>query len=365
MEIRSLLVEVASTYDANHPDKTSIGVPAQDLLRAVRDHLGPLLPGELEAEGYGGSGGPSSTPWIGFFDPSITRDPKVGLYLAYIFAADLKTVTLTLQQGVTALAYQLGRGKRRREYLADRARKLQSLLPQESIAGWDVRPSFKSSVDRALAYEAGSVAARVYDIEAMPHEDALREDLWHLADVLQDAALVERGLSEQRSPDGGHVEFVPKKRTQPQGLERFRPRDASDYVAHLPARTLRKTRRHEQLIEAFGGEVQRHGFVPANEGVHPRDLVLRKDGIAWLVEAKTVALGNPTKAVREAVGQLYEYSYFLHEQVDGTQPSLLALFTEEIGAYVEYLEQRGIASVWRTPTGWAGSPSALAAGLIG
>lgn len=365
MEIRTLLIEVAHTYDASHPNKTSIGVPAQDLLRAAGDHLGPLLPGELVAEGYGGSGGPSSTPWIGFFDPAITRDPKVGLYLAYIFAADLKTVTLTLQQGVTALGHQLGRGKKRRDYLADRARGLRERLPQDSVAGWDVRPSFKCSVDRALAYEAGSVVARVYDVEAMPTEEVLREDLWHLADVLQSAAMVEKGLSEQRSSGGRHVEFITKKTKQPQGLERFRPKDASDYIAHLPARTLQKTRRHEQLVEAFGGEVVRRGFDPANEGVHPRDLMLRKGGTEWLVEAKTVTLGNPTKAVREAVAQLLEYSYFLHEQADGSQPNLLALFTEDIGAYVEYLEHRGIASVWRTPTGWAGSTSAIAAGLIG
>ncbi|MFH8593472.1 MrcB family domain-containing protein [Streptomyces rimosus] len=365
MEIRSLLIEVASTYDADHPDKTSIGVHAQDLLRAAGTFLEPLLPGELVAEGYGGSGGPSRTPWIGFFDPAITRDPKVGLYIAYIFAEDLKTVTLTLQQGVTALGDQLGRGRKRLAYLTERARGLYERLPQESVAGWDVRPSFKSAVARALAYEAGSVAARIYEIETMPSEDTLREDLWHLADVLQSAALVEERLNEKRSSGGGHVEFVLKKVVQPQGLERFRPRDASDYISHVPARTLRKTRRHEQLIEAFGSEVQRHGFVPANEGVHPRDLVLWKDGIPWLVEAKTVTLGNPTKAVREAVGQLLEYSYFLHGQADGTQPKLLALFTEEIGVYVEYLEQHGIASIWRTPTGWAGSTSAVAAGLIG
>jgi hypothetical protein len=104
--------------------------------------------------------------------------------------------------------------------------------------------------------------------------------------------------------------------------------------------------------------------VPINKDTHPKDLVLRKDGIEWLVEAKTVKRGNPTKAVREAVGQLFEYNHFLYEQEGYPKPHLLALFTDDIGAYAAYLEGLGVASIWRTVDGWAGSASAATWGLV-
>src|ERR1700758_4761251 len=102
MEIRELLKEIAETYDKDLG--TGSGVHAQDLLRAVNQQSLSGVPDGLIAKGYGGSGDASHTPWIGIFHPRITKDPKEGLYLAYIFAADLKSVTLTLQQGVTQLA---------------------------------------------------------------------------------------------------------------------------------------------------------------------------------------------------------------------------------------------------------------------
>ncbi|MET7903185.1 hypothetical protein ABZS86_17635 [Streptomyces sp. NPDC005355] len=77
MDIRDLLLDVALTYDEKQG--TSSGVHAQDRLRAAREEWARLLPGGFEAKGNGGSGDASRTPWIGVYDPDITRDPKQGL----------------------------------------------------------------------------------------------------------------------------------------------------------------------------------------------------------------------------------------------------------------------------------------------
>ncbi|WP_370419878.1 DUF3578 domain-containing protein [Streptomyces sp. QH1-20] len=362
MGIRDALVEIAANYDANAD--TSKGVYAQDLLRAAGQTLAPFLPGELQAKGNGGSGGPSRTPWIGVYDPEITSDPKRGLYLAYIFSADLKTVSLTLQQGVTSLEKKLGRGAKRRAFLKERAQRLRAGLPEGLIAGWDNPLVLNCTVDRALSYEAGSVGARCYATSNMPSEMSIRGDLWHMADVLQQAALVEPQLIEEEGPNGLQVGYVPAPHGQATGLDLFRPKNASDYLAHIPERTLTKKRIHESLVEAFGPYALERGFVPITEMVHPRDLVLRQNGVEWLVEAKTIKRGNPTTAVREAVGQLLEYRYFWYELQGQAKPHLLALFTEDIHVYAEYLEQHGIAAVWRTLDGWAGSASAVSWGLV-
>lgn len=363
MGIRDLLLDVASSYDADQ--ENAKGLPAQDRLRAVRGEWAHLVPVGFEAKGKGGSGGASKTPWIGVYDRDINRDSKKGLYLAYIFAEDLSTVTLTLQQGVTSLQRELGTGQKRRDYLQNRAQALLAGLPDELVDGWRVRPDFKSKVHRARSYEAGSVVARCYSTTAMPTEISLREDLWHMAEVLQHAAVVEKTLNGATMSAGSGTKTSSKKPlAEFQGLDGFRPKDGSDYVARIPKRVIKKSRSHEVLLEAFSHYADERDFVPINKAMHPKDLVLRKDGIEWLVEAKTVKRGNPTKAVREAVGQLFEYNHFLYEQEGYAKPHLLALFTEDIGAYAAYLEDLGIASVWRTVDGWAGSTSAATWGIV-
>ncbi|MEX2983409.1 DUF3578 domain-containing protein [Streptomyces sp. C36] len=360
MDIRDLLEEIAATYKQHLG--TGGGVYAQDLLRQVPSLVAQAVPGGFEARGYGGKGGAAHTPWIGVFDPGITKDPKEGLYLAYIFAADLKSVTLTLQQGVTKLAGSYGDGQKLRDYLSFRAEKLLGGLPAELVADWSVSPAFNCKVDRPRAYEAGSVVARRYELSALPTEAELREDLWYLVEILQLAADVEKGVSVEQAPEGFVANYVPTKHTGHKGLEGFKPKDGSDYIAHIAERTIAKSRSHEVLIEQFGPYVEARGFVPITKKQHPKDLVLRQDGVEWLVEAKTIKKHSAASAVREAVGQLFEYSHFLYEQT--SKPHLLALFTEDIKAFVPYLEGLGIASVWSTPEGWAGSPSAASWGLV-
>ncbi|MCQ8194097.1 MrcB family domain-containing protein [Streptomyces rugosispiralis] len=363
MDIRELLVGVASTYDTGAGLKK--GVPGQELLRSVRGRRLEGLPVGYKAAGYGGKGGATETPWIGVMDPEITEDPKRGLYLAYIFAADLSTVSLTLQQGVTSLEGRLGRGVRRRMYLSRRAQLLFEGLPQDLVKGWGIRLDLKSGVDRARSYEAGSVVARAYRITSMPSEIKLREDLWHMAEVLQHAAAVERNLRDEMASNGLPVtKRVAGEEEEHAGLDGFRPKDGSDYYVLIRQRKIKKSRSHEVLVRLFGEYIEERGFVPITTKMHPKDIVLRRDGVEWLVEAKTVKRGNPTKAVREALGQLYEYSHFLYEEQGKGEPFLLALFTEDIKAYAPYLEKRGIASIWKTVDGWAGSPMAVAWGMV-
>ncbi|UQI42936.1 DUF3578 domain-containing protein [Streptomyces sp. HU2014] len=359
MGIRDLLIDVAAVYDKK--EGTQGSVPGQKLLREAKAHLASVVPPGYVAKGYGGNGGAAATPWIGVFGQGLNQDPKTGLYLAYIFAADLETVTLTLQQGVTGLPPHLGEGKRRRDYLEPKAKALFSALPKELAAGWDVRPVLRSKLDGPLSYEAGSVVARCYDLAAMPSEASLREDLWHIAEIFQQSVSAFKRLSVEEAPSGLTVSYTAKVHGKP-GLDGFHPKDSSDYIAHIRQRTIKKTRDHEDLINRFVTYISQRGFTATAE--HPKDLVLRKGDHEWLVEAKTVKHGNPTSAVRQAVGQLFEYSHFLYEDNAPVKPVLVGLFTEDIEGYAPYLEGLGIVSVWMTPGGWNGSPAAVSSGLV-
>jgi hypothetical protein len=359
MDLRDALLRVALTYDQSAGIDT--GVPAQDFLRSIKKIRLPL-PAGLTATGNGGQGYAALCPWIGVFNPDVSVDSREGLYLAYIFARDLRSVSLTLQQGVEGLGDSLGRSARLRDRLRDQALRLQASMLEEVFADWHKPLSLNARNRdwRPRAYEAGSIAARRYETHDLPEETEMRRDLWEAAGVLQEAARVDRALWRSEASDQVTVEYQRRERhaAPHDGLDRFHPKDDSDYIANIPSKTLRKKRRHETLVREFGEYIKARGFSP-NTADHPKDIVLTSGPIPgeWLVEAKVIKSGNPTKAVREAVGQLLEYRHFL---CDGSSlPYMLALFTESIGVYSSYLESLNIGAVWKTPDGWSGSPSAI------
>ncbi|MET9722976.1 MrcB family domain-containing protein [Streptomyces zaomyceticus] len=368
MGIRDLLSEVASTYDATAGSGRD--VEGQIVLRRVSRRTDLALPPGFKAEGHGGQTTPAATPWIGVFDENGHRDPKKGLYLAYIFSADLKNVTLTLQQGTTWLEERLGRGRAREEHLRYHAARLRRAVRRQERHGWIDEPKFKHHAARPRSYEAASVIAKTYDTADLPSDVTLMEDLLLGIQSLRVAEEADRVWWMGDAADAVEMSYEPGSHTPrpvTDPLAHFRPKDSSAYVAQIRARQQVKQRSHEKLIEDFGHHVAEHGYDPITDLQHPKDLVLRSHGAAaessdeWLVEAKVVRNANPTQAVREAVGQLYEYRHFLYQKRH--EPFLIGLFSEEIGAYATYLEEQGIASVWRDGSGWGGSPKARQWGM--
>lgn len=298
------------------------------------------------------------------------RDPKKGLYLAYIFSADLKNVTLTLQQGITWLEDALGKGRAREEHLRHHAARLRRAVRRQENLGWVDEPDLRDAAARPRAYEAASVIAKVYDTAALPSDVALLEDLLLGVQSLRRAEEFDRVWWMSNDTDAlelaydlsGHARQATESVADFDPLADFQPKDSGEYTAQISARQQVKQRSHEDLVKDFGLYVAGRGYSPITRLQHPKDLVLRQQHVSeglgdeWLVEAKIVRHGNPTVAVREALGQLYEYRHFLYQKQP--KPFLVGLFSEEIGVYAPYLEEQGIASVWRSDDGWGGSPSA-------
>ncbi|WP_329133264.1 DUF3578 domain-containing protein [Streptomyces sp. NBC_01476] len=362
MNIRDFLADVGATYD--HALGTRKGVHAQDLLRAAPTHFAPYVPAGWVVTGNGGNGGGGLTPWVGVFSPRATLDAKKGLYIVYLFAADLKTVTLALNQGVTVLQEQLGRAGARTA-LEKEVERLVGELPPLQDGRWREPMDLACSEYRQRAYEAGAVATRRYVLADLPSEAELRSDLSHMTELLDLSTLNQAKHLRATRSESEERDFAAAERIMQAGdpVERFKPKDASDYVAHIAGKTLTKRRDHEALVKEFGLAAQERGFT-ANTNVHPRDLTLRKDSTEWLVEVKTVYSGNATQAVREATGQLLTYRHFLYLAKAKPAPHLLGVFTESIGdGYAQFLETINIGSVWWTPFGWEGSALASEWGL--
>ncbi|MDA0563634.1 DUF3578 domain-containing protein [Streptomonospora sp. S1-112] len=358
-------MSIAENYDRDHP----MSSPVQILLRQASRHLADITPAGLIVRGSGGQGKGTYTPWIGFFDPDETSNPGHGLYVVYIFSADLKSVTLMLNHGVTELRKQLkeasqGSQNELHERLRLSSKKLIGRIPESMLDHWSDPVDLKSDGWRQNAYQAGCVAARRYDAMQLPDEDSLRTDLWHMTGIYQEAIIARHNLaaSGQDPMTPGDTPSDLKAPIPSNALIEFRPKSDSDYIAHMKGHRIVKKRRHETLIAEYGTQIQKHGFQAATN-VHPRDLLLHHGSKVWLVEAKVVYQGNATNAVRDAIGQLFTYRHFLHSTPP--EPHMVALFTESIGqGYVDLLESLSIASVWKTRNGWHGSPSAENDSLI-
>ncbi|GGY29233.1 hypothetical protein GCM10010363_06970 [Streptomyces omiyaensis] len=367
MGMRDLLSEIASTYDSEAGSRRE--VPGQQVLRGVASRTDLALPPGFKAQGHGGQTTPAATPWIGVFDERGMRDPKKGLYLAYIFSADLKNVTLTLQQGITWLEEPLGKGRAREEHLRHHAARLRRAVRRREALGWSDEPELRHHAARPRAYEAASVIAKIYDTSALPSEVTLAEDLLQGVAFLRQAEEFDRVWWMSNEMDAVQVAYdlsahIHRDVASPADfdpLADFQPKDSSEYTAEIKARQQVKLRTHEDLVHDFGLHVVAHGYIPVTRGQHPKDLILKGGPVGdqvseWLVEAKIVRNGNVTAAVREALGQLFEYRHFLYSQ--DARPFLVGLFSQEVGVYAPYLEEQGIASVWRDGDGWDGSPRA-------
>ncbi len=370
MEIRHLLTEVASTYDRS----LGVGsaVTAQRLLRQAGTLLGTHVPAGYRVEGSGGKGVATFTPWIALFDPDETNSAEEGVYIVYLFAADMKSVSLVLNLGVTKLDRELRLQKKtkseRLTRFEEEAAKLRSYAPSHLLGDWGTRPDLASAGPwRQDAYTAGSIVTKRYTLDSMPSEASLRQDLWRMANIFQTVAGKKNSLQGRTwHTDPPAIDWSPEaQHGNSDGLFGFKPKDSSDYQVSIASRQQVKKRRHEHLINEFAPYAQERGFRATTERSHPRDLLLSREEESWLIEAKVLYAGNATRASREAVAQLLEYRHFLYLAKGQAAPRLVGLFTEDIGAgYVEYLESLGIESIWKTPTGWAGSKSLITAGLV-
>lgn len=137
----------------------------------------------------------------------------------------------------------------------------------------------------------------------------------------------------------------------------FKPKSDADYTAFIAAAVQHRTRAHEKLVRVAGEWLLANGFVISN--AHPKDLEILSP-VSVIFEAKIVRHRDALFAVREAVGQLHEYRYFV-----GPRNAQLAVLLDEAPSetLVRYLEEHlQVAVLWLRDSGLLGG--ALARRLI-
>ncbi len=349
VDLSAYFLEIAATYDR----RDGLVTNTQAMLTGAPELMAEHTPAGLVVQGSGGKGVATLTPWVGFFDPDETDSPQRGVYVVYIFSEDMEVLALTLNQGMEELRRQLGDARARDRLRVD-ADAIRAAVPARSRQTFADPIDLRSTGSRQRAYEAGNIACQTYEVGTLPSESQMRDDLAAMLALYADAVHAKRRLL-LTSPGAVASPSAVRRRTNDNVLAQFRPKNDSDYVAHLQGRVINKSRRHETIVSQYGRIAGERGFIPTTE--HPQDLVLRRDGITYVVEVKVVYNGNATDAVRAALGQLLGYKHFLY--APAAPPRLVALFSEPVGdAYVAFLEAHKVASIWWQDQSWRGSPVA-------
>jgi hypothetical protein len=149
------------------------------------------------------------------------------------------------------------------------------------------------------------------------------------------------GVEDKLTPLAEHFPASSPERT-PTIREEFRPKNADEYVAVIRASVQPRSRHHEHLVRQVGEYLQSRGVAVITP--HPIDLLMTSPTVV-IFEAKIVGK-QPGLAIREAVGQLLEYRWFLGPREAG----LCILLDGHPGvALVEYVEEQlGLLVAWWT-----------------
>ncbi|MGP3726064.1 MrcB family domain-containing protein [Cereibacter sphaeroides] len=144
---------------------------------------------DLKVKASVGQGVWASVPWLAFFDPLITETATKGFYVVYLVNPDKNTITLSMNQGTTAIYNDFGQ-TRGREVLKRRARDMADRVPEFAKLFSEDPISLSSEAGLPAGYEAGHSFGRTYKAGAV-NDSQLTADLHQM--LLAYEALVNRG----------------------------------------------------------------------------------------------------------------------------------------------------------------------------
>jgi 5-methylcytosine-specific restriction enzyme B len=136
----------------------------------------PFIHNNLKVQASVGQGVWATIPWIAIMDRRITETTQNGEYIVYLFAEDMKSVYLTLAQGVTA---PLKNGKvEGYKYLRQKVQEIRAMLPLEGFNKDEEIDLTSGGLGRD--YQVSTVAYYRYDRDQLPSEEQLIRDLHNL-----------------------------------------------------------------------------------------------------------------------------------------------------------------------------------------
>ena len=148
-------------------------------------------PYELKLKASVGAGNWAAVPWLAFFDPLETETATKGFYVVYLINPQTRTVTLSMNQGTTAVYKEFGR-LNGRQVLQRRALDMAQRVPEYAALFDTGTIDLGSDEDLPSGYIAGHSFGRTYSLSDL-NEKVVCDDLEKMLAAYQ--TLIERGGS--------------------------------------------------------------------------------------------------------------------------------------------------------------------------
>jgi hypothetical protein len=343
--------------------------PAQKALLAARNELKNFIPVGYKIRVSGSAVNIPEIPWISILNPELTSTTQAGMYLVYLYSADLSELYISMNQGYTRhkeIAETNGfKGKKAAQQalltLKSESKDIEKILKSEKLIPFDsvLNINLKSESELPQGYESGHIVGFKYNMSNLPVDSKLQNDLdlmLSIYDAVKEAndslrinspknrITLSRNVSEQATS------VIEEKLGAPAFFE---PRNRDEYVANYTRSTYRVSPLHEALINEFAEFAKTYGWKPLNKKIQQRDLILKNEsGLEILIEAKTVGKSQED-VVRQAIGQLFSYRYVYYQ---GQNIPLIALFNREISTFWQgLLSSLEIQCIFFKNNDWGGT----------
>lgn len=157
--------------------------------QALEDAVGDS---NLKYKASVGAGNWAEVPWLGVFSPESTESATHGIYVVYLFSADMSSLYLCQGQGVTRVKEEFGR--QQIEELQRRAELIRSRIQEYKDHFQSGAIDLGGKTNLAKEYDSAVAYFKKYDLSRLPSDDLLRDDLIKIVDLYK--LLIARGGAE-------------------------------------------------------------------------------------------------------------------------------------------------------------------------
>lgn len=177
-----------NTFQKTNGKAVDVGSPSQyAITKALPDFFKSLVASsehKIERYKFKGSFGQiplnmTDTPWVATFDSRITTSAQKGYDIVLLFAKDMKSCVLSLNQGYKAFTDEFKTESLALKKILQTADKARAILPP--ISGASYGPiDLKSNTSNARGYELGAIASYTYYRGSLPTEEVFKENFFAL-----------------------------------------------------------------------------------------------------------------------------------------------------------------------------------------
>lgn len=175
-DLRSLILTLANEYTLNKSQRFG-GNEFASLIRKTGPEIlySVAARTDLFSICSVGQGNWAEIPWFGVFNPEVSVSATRGIYVVYLFSADMETVYLCQGQGVTAVKQDFGKSQYQELYR--RSALIRDRVPEhkKSFGANTIKLNGKTTLARE--YEPAVAYSKSYKINKLPDNSILEYEL--------------------------------------------------------------------------------------------------------------------------------------------------------------------------------------------